>query len=43
MAHVGWLRDLTCLPEYKANLQTDREQWEKLQEQRTKMQASYQS
>ncbi|XP_062856378.1 centrosomal protein of 152 kDa [Trichomycterus rosablanca] len=39
-AQDSWLRDLTSLPEYKTNLQTEREQWEKLQEQYTQEQVS---
>ncbi|XP_029290600.1 centrosomal protein of 152 kDa isoform X2 [Cottoperca gobio] len=34
-AYNRWIEDLTSLPEYRASLQTEREKWEELQEQRT--------
>ncbi|KAK1789850.1 hypothetical protein P4O66_015722 [Electrophorus voltai] len=39
-AYGRWLQDLTLLPEYKASLQTEREKWEKLQQQHIQEQVS---
>ncbi|XP_026872929.2 centrosomal protein of 152 kDa [Electrophorus electricus] len=39
-AYGRWLQDLTSLPEYKASLQTEREKWEKLQQQHIQEQVS---
>ncbi|XP_030621163.1 centrosomal protein of 152 kDa [Chanos chanos] len=37
-AHARWLQNLTSLPEYKAALQTEREEWDRLQQQRVQEQ-----
>ncbi|KAJ3596388.1 hypothetical protein NHX12_002795 [Muraenolepis orangiensis] len=39
-AYGRWLEDLTSLPEYKANLQREKDQWEELLKQKTLTQAS---
>ncbi|XP_076863525.1 centrosomal protein of 152 kDa [Brachyhypopomus gauderio] len=39
-AYGLWIQDLTSLPEYKTSLQTEKEQWEKLQQQHVQEQIS---
>ncbi|XP_026095035.1 centrosomal protein of 152 kDa isoform X1 [Carassius auratus] len=39
-ARSRWLQDLTSLPEYKSSLQTEKDEWERLQQQRVQEQVS---
>ncbi|KAL0154872.1 hypothetical protein M9458_049135, partial [Cirrhinus mrigala] len=39
-ARSRWLQDLTSLPEYKSSLQTEKDEWERLQQQHVEEQVS---